>query len=163
MATFRSSFGNNTRPRKKCWIHLILPFNSGQDSLRDPLSFTSSFPKLKKKQPDPTFTNNSLSTAAETPQEQKEISVPPSLLAANIWFSAMIHGGAAPLLLLLLHLPLGRGWDQVLWEGEKLFGVSHSLMESYPAGQGQDMFRWWLWWLRGKRRWRRRKRGSAYL
>lgn len=37
--------------------------------------------------------------------------------------------------------------------GKKLFGVSHSLMESYPAGQGQDMFRWWWrWWLRGMRK-----------
>lgn len=59
----------------------------------------------------------------------------------------MIHEGALPS---PFHPPtvVGGGWglDRVLWEGgKKVSGVSHNLMESYPAGQGQDMFRWCRW------------------
>lgn len=145
-------------------IHLILSFHSlihgvlpqaGQGFHHDPDSFTCShlFPKLKKIQP---YSNNSLCMVAQIPtgtDSGRDFSPPLSLLAANIWFPAMIHGGA------LASPSSSSSPSAVVWDGigfcgkgKKVFGVSRSLMESYPAGQGQDMFRWWRWWLRGMRK-----------
>lgn len=40
---------------------------------------------------------------------------------------------------------LGIGSGSVGRGEKKVSGVSHNLMESYPADQGQDMFRWCRW------------------
>ncbi|KAI4832328.1 hypothetical protein KUCAC02_015300, partial [Chaenocephalus aceratus] len=62
-----------------------------QDFHHDPDSFTCShlFPKTQP------YSNNSLSVVAEIPTGA-EMSLPLSLLAVNIWFPAMIRGGASP-------------------------------------------------------------------
>lgn len=113
----------------------------------------SSLSQAKKK------SNPTLITACawplKSPQEQTAAEISPlSLLAANIWFPAMIHGGALPSPSSPSSSPSAVVWDGIGFcgKGKKVFGVSHSLMESYPAGQGQDMFRWWRWWLRGMRK-----------
>lgn len=110
--------------------------------------------------------NNSLGMAAKTPTGARtgaaDISLRLSLLAANIWFPAMIHGGALPSTASPLPPPpqswpgMGSGF---VGRG-KFSSVSHRLMESYPAGQEQAMFRSWCWLVVGEVE---GMRGNAYL